>query len=412
MPVACARWPSSPRTLVFKPPHLPLELTDQIIDVVAGLKVKKLRANLAACSPVCRTWMRRSRYHFFQSCRLLVHRENTLLFGELLRSPSCTILPFIETLTMRNNGESFFHQIQDALSLLMNLKSLRLCGWNWDAYDAPPARELLMSLGSVVDLEIDCPNLGEFDDALQLFCSLPSLNRLSIRKLKRPNMFCSWRSTPPTSFAPRVPLELVTPPHLSSLLLDTPALVPIIHWLNGVGSCRLTMLELCLPLMDPDDLGPLKQFIQSLSACLEHFSLRALSSKLFQAHLEDTFEFSAFKELQTCRFSNLFPGYLPSALEHSLSSIVRSITSSSLQNITFDLDGPFSDPFIDAFTRWDALDRFLAERSHLKSVGFACTPTAKSVGDDLYTKCVRDIQHAFPRISSMGLLDIHVERFK
>ncbi|KAJ7693399.1 hypothetical protein B0H17DRAFT_1199911 [Mycena rosella] len=140
---------------VSQTPTLPLEITDQIIDFVAGLKVKKLRANLAACSLVCHAWMRRSRHHFFQDCRLLIHLNNTILFGELLRSSFCTILPHVHALAMRNNGESMFHEIRDALKLLTNLKSLRLGGSNWDAHGAPPPREFMTSLSrSVVELEM------------------------------------------------------------------------------------------------------------------------------------------------------------------------------------------------------------------------------------------------------------------
>ncbi|KAJ6521971.1 hypothetical protein DFH09DRAFT_1424387 [Mycena vulgaris] len=409
MPVACAKPLLSFEIVPFQTPALPLELTDQIIDFVAGLKVKKLRANLATCSLVCRAWTRRSRHHFFQNCRLLVHLDNTLLFGKLLRSPSCTIIPYVQTLTMRNNGETFFHQIRDALSLLTNLKSLRLCGWNWDAYGAPPPREFMAGLGSVVELEIDCPNLGDFDHALQMFCALSSLTHLSIRRLKKPKMMCGWRSSPPTFFIPCTPL-LATPPQLSSLLIDAPALISILHWLNGAPPCRLTTLEICLPPIDVDDFGPLQQFMQSLSTSLENICLGSSASTLNQAHLERTFQLSAFKNLQTCRFSKLLSERTPLPLDRAISSIVRSITSSSLQNVAFDLDGSRVAGF--AFVNWGVLDQFLAEKSRLKSVDFASAKPVRtrSADEDLYTNCARDIRLAFPRLDSMGLLDVQLRR--
>ncbi|KAJ7497703.1 hypothetical protein FB451DRAFT_1386921 [Mycena latifolia] len=402
MPVPCAS-KRPPETATFKTPALPLELTDQIIDFVAGLKVKKLRANLAACSLVCHAWTRRSRHHFFQNCRLLIHRNNTILFGKLLCSPFCTIVPHVQALTMRNNGESLFHQIRDALGLLTNLKSLRLCGWNWDAYGAPPAREFLTSLRHVMELEIDSPNLGDFDNALQIFCALPSLAHLSIRGLKKPKMMSGWRTTPPTSFLPRIPL-LATPPQLSSLLLDAPALIPILHWLNGMRPCRLTTLELRLPPLNADDLGPLKRFVSSLSTSLEHFSLSSSATTLTQAHFEETFEFGTFRRLQTCRFGKILPEFLYGSFERAISSIIRSAKSASLQNITFDLD--ISRVHLFPRIHWDSLDEFLAEQAGLKSVGFV---SAKPVDEDLYPNCIREIRYGFPRLDSMGILDIQLK---
>ncbi|KAJ7693400.1 hypothetical protein B0H17DRAFT_1199912 [Mycena rosella] len=114
-------------------------------------------------------------------------------------------------------------------------------------------------------------------------------------------MLAGWRRTPPTSFVPRAP-HLVIAPQLSSLLIDTPALIPILHWLNGVRSCRITTLELCLPALDPDDLGPLKQFMSGLGTSLEHFSLSSSDATLTKADLQATFDLGTFHRLQTCRF--------------------------------------------------------------------------------------------------------------
>jgi hypothetical protein len=67
---------------------LPLEVTDDIIDIIALQQPKQRRAtsNLAACSLVCRGWTPRSRFHFFTDCSLLirVNYKNTVAFGKSL----------------------------------------------------------------------------------------------------------------------------------------------------------------------------------------------------------------------------------------------------------------------------------------------------------------------------------------
>ncbi|KAF7357749.1 hypothetical protein MVEN_00820800 [Mycena venus] len=400
-----SQWLSTTDSAIFRKNTLPLELSDQIIDFVAGLKVKKLRAHLATCSLVCRAWTSRSRYHFFQNCRLLVHLNNTLLFGQLLRSPLCTILLHLETLTLRNNGESSFHRIQDDLKLLTNLKSLRLCGWNWNAHGSPPPREFLSTFTNVVDLEIDCKELGDFDHMVQTFCAIPSTTRLAIRTVRKPKMFCGYRCTPPRPFVPRDPL-LATPPQLLSLLLDTPAIIPIVHWLNGAGSHCITTLEISLPLLGAEDLPPLQQFIRGLNASLEHFTLDAYhkDSELSQGDFERTFEFSTFQRLRTCRFNKLFPALSMYSqtrpLDSAIPSIVRSIAS-PLQTLTFEIEGLPCRP-------WDTLDSFLSQQPGLKSVIFEFTVNNKRNGCDLLA--ARDIEKAFPRIGSMGILDIRLDR--
>ncbi|KAJ6489553.1 hypothetical protein C8R47DRAFT_1124716 [Mycena vitilis] len=398
-----------PFSILSEPLDLPQELTDRIIDFVAGLRVKKLRANLAACSLVCRAWLCCSRYHFFQNCRLLVHLNNTLPFGKLLRSPTCTILPHLETLTLRNNGESVFHEIRDALKLLTNLKSLRLCGHNWAAHGAPPPREFLSGLSSVIELEIDCKMLGHFDHIVQTFCAIPSVTRLVVRRLGLPPLRSALATPLPC------PTTLTNLPQLSSLLLDTPASMPIVHWLHRAGLHHLTALELSLPFIkEGHDRLPLQHYFQSLSLSLEHFTLSAShihnddGAPLIQDDFERVFEFGAFKNLHTCRFTNLFRDFYPSPLERAIPSIVCSIAS-PLQTLTFETESNA----ISSFSRmsWDALDQFLSEQENLRAVVFEIAPNSDSSTKYSYTRKAIldvDIEQAFLRVKSKGILHIYI----
>ncbi|KAJ6617670.1 hypothetical protein B0H10DRAFT_2218397 [Mycena sp. CBHHK59/15] len=414
---------ASTEPLIFNMPALPLELTDCIIDFVAILKVKRLRANLAACSLVCRTWTRRSRHHFFKACRLLVSQRNLLAFDALLRSPLCTILPHVRQLTLENNGGCRFDPLGDALKLLPNMESLRLAGSEWGSHGAPPRRGFMTSLAGVVELEVNCADVGEFDHALQVFCAFPSLRSLAIRGLTV-TKDARWHTSPPPPFVPVhyvPPANVTLPQSLSSLLIDARALIPIVHWLNWAGACHIRSLELVLPPIEPQNLTPLTQYVQSLSGSLEHLTLcSSLSTLLEPAHLEHTFDLRAFTHLQTLRFNGLFPiGHL-CPFERALPAIVTSVPPHTLQRITFGLDGVRADalPQLD----WRAVDAALVDVPAVRFRGRTVPrpPPARTEDEvydeletpELHAMCVRDIHAALPRAVARGALDVAIDALK
>ncbi|KAJ7472698.1 hypothetical protein FB451DRAFT_1250406 [Mycena latifolia] len=186
MPTTSDGRPFRPATVI---PSLPLEITDHIIDLVASQRVKKLRGNLATCSLVCRAWTARSRLHFFSDCRLLLHYRNTAAFGKLLRSPYCTILPHVRLLTMENDGACIFDSIKEELKLLVRIESLKLSGSSWAVHGTAPRRGFMASLATVVELDIACGNLGDFDHTLLVICAFPALRRLSLSHIPMPVRF-------------------------------------------------------------------------------------------------------------------------------------------------------------------------------------------------------------------------------
>jgi hypothetical protein len=123
------------------------------------------------------------------------------------------------------------------------------------------------------------------------------------------------------------------------------------------------------------------------------------------ADFERTFDLSAIKNLRTCRFNKLFPELFPRPLECALSSIVRSLASSSLETLTFELEGSCSETL--PCIPWDALDKFLSEKNCLKSVVFECPPNNNK--GSAFPRATRSLSaiailKAFPRVEAMGIL--------
>ncbi|KAJ6620025.1 hypothetical protein B0H10DRAFT_2188730 [Mycena sp. CBHHK59/15] len=411
---------------------LPSEIHDHIIDFVAVQKVKKVRGNLAACSLVCRAWTPRSRSHFFKDLRLLINYDNVDAFGELLRSPCCTILSHVRYLTMLSDdyGSRRYDELKEPLALLTGLESLRLIGRSWEVHGAAPSRGFMSSLAGVVDLEIDCRNMGEFDHALLIICAFPALRRLSIRQFAIDSPFEQRRHyslfPPYTPYAPPAwvkPGSLLHPPHLSSLSIDAPALVPILHWLNWTGTCRVSYLELVLPSrFRSENIGPLVEYMQSLRNSLEHLKLGSSTQSLDSDGSEKVFNLNNFQNLRNVYFTNVLPKHRLGSLERSLTFAVRSICSRSLESVTFDIDRrgfPHNFKLVD----WTGLDNFFSESDFPNLRHIRCT-CASAVSDpklykdmrlatpDAYEDFVNAMRDAFPGAYSRGLLDIPLATLK
>ncbi|KAJ7111927.1 hypothetical protein C8R44DRAFT_798948 [Mycena epipterygia] len=366
---------------------------------------KKLRSNFAACSLVCRSWTHRSRSHFFRDCLLLLHYRNAADFGKLLRSPYCTILPHVRQLTMENNGHCYraFDDIKEELKLLVGVESLRLSGSSWAVHGAAPRRGFMASLGSVVELEIDCADLGDFDHALLIICAFPSLDRLSLRRLSILPRLTEKRHRsldspymPPSWIQPNE--SLLRPPPLSVLSLRAPAMIPIIDWLNWTDSCHITCLELHFPCsMNSENTSPLVQYLQNLCGTLEHLTLSSRGT----VHITEILDLRNFRNLRTLHFEHAPISFrVPYPLELSLVPLVRRITSPVLESVCF----TFHDHRLFPSVSWTTLDDFFSESDfpNLKFVRFLRSTMDNWTNAD-FTSVVN---HSFPRIKALGLLQI------
>ncbi|KAJ7652779.1 hypothetical protein DFH06DRAFT_533720 [Mycena polygramma] len=426
--------PTVNKPALMVPYSLPWELIDMIIDVVAVQKVKRIRANLAACSLVCRAWLYRSRRHFFYRCRLLLHSQNIHGFAALIRSPLCTIRSYVHQLSLRNDGHTprQFDGISDVLAQLTKVTSLRLIGPVWAAHGAPPRRGFMKSLPNVVDLEVDCADGGDVDHALQIFCAFPALATLSVKafatKAER-----LWRLDPPVPYthADYLLPELVTPPtHLSTLSIEAPAVFHILHWLDWVGHVRLTTLNLRLATCTEADVTCLRRFLQSQSATLEDCTIIHHFSRLDEAQVNHILDFSAFKRLQRVHIGPLF-GVLAAlgAIHTTLPSVIRTLHSGVFTCLTLEFHATRFDTHLALPEAWASIDTFLANNVvsavAAKRPPFSLriftsplpTPTNKDTQTmvstlEKYERAVEVLTTGFPRLHALGALDLRLDALK
>ncbi|KAJ7025758.1 hypothetical protein C8F04DRAFT_1127484 [Mycena alexandri] len=385
---------------------LPLEITDHILDCVASQRVKKVRATLASCSLVCRGWVYQSRFNFFRDCRLLVHLNNALAFAALLRSPYCTILPHVRRLTMVMNslrvfaqGDTFrgFDDINDDLRLLAAVESLKLSGSCWAAHGAPPRRGFMSSLAGVVDLEIDCPDMGDLDHASLIICAFPALRRLTVHQFSIPENLQLPTYTPPTWIRPNE--DHLRPPPLSSLCITCPALMPVLAWLNWAGSSCVTRLELSFSSLSLGKTLPLRNYLRGLSHSLEYLTIRS-PSLVESRYIHQNFDLRDFTHLRAVHFEQLHQREL-GCLKFSLLPILQSLTSPELETLAFVFEEPklHNDP-----QSWRLLDQFFCQSQlpGLKTVQFSGPAVQQGVDGALRTW--------LSRTDAMGILDIQISR--
>ncbi|KAJ6561765.1 hypothetical protein B0H19DRAFT_1259413 [Mycena capillaripes] len=150
---------------------------------------------------------------------------------------------------MVDNGDCHveFDAIKEELGLLIILESGKFFGTCWAVHGAAPRLGFISSLVNVVELEIDCFDVGEFDHALLIICAFPSLRRLCL-----PTFSITIKLTFQILFSPCRPFTLTTsvlPPPLSCLVLGhipVPTFISLLHWLSSEESQHVTRLELTL----------------------------------------------------------------------------------------------------------------------------------------------------------------------
>ncbi|KAJ7168689.1 hypothetical protein C8R46DRAFT_1350280 [Mycena filopes] len=256
---------------------LPVEIRDKIIDY------SKSRRTLAACS------------------------LNAPVIADLLWSPICTIISHVRRLTLVNDGDyaQAFEDIDRELRLLVKLESLRLSGpssWVVIGWDAGLA--FTINLPTVVDLEIDCPDLGDFHQALLIISSPLSAGGASLS-------VCAPYA-PPDAFPPK-----------QHLFASGSAFIPmhprpsVLSWLDWAGFYHIAHLVLHI-MWDHAT-----EYLHKLSHSLEHLEIGGVCrfTHLRSFHLEFPLSWR--------------PGLRQPTFEGALILITHGPTSPALARVSF-----------------------------------------------------------------------------
>ncbi|KAF8201288.1 hypothetical protein K438DRAFT_1965790 [Mycena galopus ATCC 62051] len=334
---------------------LPLELIEEVLDKLADDS-----NSLRICSLVCRAWLSRCRSHLFKSCRLhtkgLGGVDNTLSFGDLLRSPHCTFIAHVR-----------------------RLESLRYSSDADDSHFQEIALDL-RRLSGVVELEMDAcvdprnANAASFFSA-GFFMSFPQVTRLFLDY----TFISDGRSLP--GRLPSLPiidliclfpelqeLEVVTtvgrfadppgdglpPQGLRVLTLRGVAPFPILAWLHA---CNRLHIVNSMTVSHERDVPTVLAALQQIGGALHHLDIDLEKLPQFVVG----FSLHPHLRILVIRWWDMTPA--------AMISFMRSLAGLPLERLSLDID-------LDCFRtfNWAAVDVFLSPVRYpfRRSVKFWC----------------------------------------
>jgi hypothetical protein len=154
---------AAPPSTMCMIPAIPTEIHDMIVDHLHSDKYA-----LAACALASRDWLPSSRYHLFHSISL--GPSSSKRFLSLLRSPCCTILPFVRALNLEEGLGKYASDDDrwlksDATGCLKRLSCLRclqLRNVEWEGLELEAQADLMAMFRGITDLEMYGANFESF----------------------------------------------------------------------------------------------------------------------------------------------------------------------------------------------------------------------------------------------------------
>ncbi|KAF7377646.1 hypothetical protein MSAN_00187500 [Mycena sanguinolenta] len=331
--------------------ELPQELVDSILDYLEGDP-----ASLRTCSLLARAWVPRSRSYLFES--LLINAENILVFRDLLRSPCCTFIPHVRSISAerphRHKNDTCFHEIAQDMRFLRNVRTLELrlsIVVDSANVDASFRTGFVAAFPNVTHLiltgyfEALAPNYDSGGEAyysqpaplIEMICSFPALQSLQIQELSGTVM------DPPASAVP--------PAGLRSLNLCSSSLVPVLAWLRSFN--HLPRIN-SLTLPSKFDTSVVRAALQQLDD-LHHLDITLpRASRFFPSYTDYLLTLSDLSLHPNLRTLIIHDGSATLNLGN-LISLISTLDASALERILL-----VADLFSNVFRKWDELDAVLA----------------------------------------------------
>ncbi|KAJ6582096.1 hypothetical protein B0H19DRAFT_1252234 [Mycena capillaripes] len=357
-----------------RPTKLPQELFEAILDHLADHP-----DSLGACSLVCRAWVSRSRFHLFEKC--LLHSKNILVFRDLLRSPRCTFLQHVRSISawrlFWKRHDRCFDKIIADLHRLENVRTLLLSthakgGIEFDRYFVAG---FITAFPRVTRLVLHCyHDRLPFATMLGLFPALQVLD-ISLYGMKPP---------PPGAMPPK---------GLHSLSLNRLTAAPILAWLHAVGhlpnvdSVKLTLVNI--------DKAPIvRAALQQIGGALRHLDISMTGfSETFDADLSAVFDLSLHSNLKTLIVRDRSWGYPDANRDWQIISLITRLSAPTFESLLLDLNLPIYQSFT-----WAALDAFLSSGS------FPCLRKVVLFNFNKYLPVVNEsLREVLPLLAASGV---------
>ncbi|KAJ7931236.1 hypothetical protein B0H13DRAFT_2308849 [Mycena leptocephala] len=171
-------------------------LPPELFDIIIGHTQDDID-ELATCGLVCRSWLAASRHYIFTGKPVSLRPGNVLAFIQLVIHPSSTILPYIQSLELlstnsvrRGSSDSETDWDSDWLDpvvgILANLPcvtELLIQNINWGRMNPLTRSALLAGFQALAHLEIWAAQFDSVSHVVQLVCSKPLLQILSVDDL-------------------------------------------------------------------------------------------------------------------------------------------------------------------------------------------------------------------------------------
>ncbi|KAG6915749.1 hypothetical protein DXG01_010016 [Tephrocybe rancida] len=352
---------------------LPCEVVDLIIDQLVDDRV-----TLNACSTVCRTWLARSRYHFFHD--LLIHAKNC---DHILTLP----LPSAFSTATRRLMLSDVSVLCPGIQHFASVKSLYL---TMSTAGPDVAIRLPLLFTKITSFELNQVFFNAFEDIIQLVCSLPRLEIFT-------SFMCPWMqelNAPPAHFH--------LPENLHTLNFVSLRLHVFLEWFNT--------LETLPQISTVRFYGVAEPHIRSVGASIKRLgnSLQHLTLDLWDdGHAEigilsDTVDLSFNPNLLSFTLLNGWPKLLQELL-------LTHTKHSSLQRASLTIyEGKNNMPNLDLLN-WNELDFLVTS----PDTAFRLTElTIRIYAHSLVSSVTRETveSHFLPRSGAKGLVKYVPER--
>ncbi|KAJ6466917.1 hypothetical protein C8R45DRAFT_1106340 [Mycena sanguinolenta] len=326
---------------------LPQELIDMIIDFVAGDVWAQWFA-LRTCALVCRSWVSRSRSHFFERCPRL-ESDNARVFRDLLQSPHCTFLSHVRTIRL-NSWEPQDRDFDEIL-VAADLRRLEnLCALEIHIYISEDAEtiasfraEFLTALPAVTKLQLSSYiRNGQSLPLTGLISRFPALQELHVGDMP--------------GAAPYWSLPSASPPRgLRILKLGGQSSGPILAWLQATAH---------LPAVDSVSLYKLRNShisivraaLQQIGSALRHLDVSLdLDSQISAVDSTlNLLDWSLHPDLRTLAIHDSSWGSPGDFGPAQVFPLIKNLAAAKLERLELELNQPLYQP-----TDWAALDALL-----------------------------------------------------
>ncbi|KAJ7636943.1 hypothetical protein FB45DRAFT_1001859, partial [Roridomyces roridus] len=341
-------------------PVLPQEIWDLIISLCE-------HDSFPSCSLVCRAWVTSSRFQQFETRKLrpvVISPSSLPDILNLVDSSTSTISPYINRLVLKDWGPSsesssstFHAQLPRITGRMSVIESLTFDSTNWEDMMDGALKFLVFNFRDTLKtLELrDCP-CRSFDSLVDLICSFPALDKLTLYRIVRLGPKGERRDSRPLGL-------------LRSVQVHGFIKQELFRWLRA-AKC-LDMEEVSLGPLFPGEAPVVGKFLKALKDNLKRLTLSGESAP----HLHRAIDLKHNTHLTSVHFTNLHvnrPGNQPTDASDWFIQLLLAIRSTQLQNLQFSL-------WVYSTVSVDALQHFpwFSLRTCLERPQFVCITSVK-----------------------------------